>query len=280
MKHLVPKWSYYRDIRKLNAFLDPIITQALRLSPEELDHNLKKEETFLHQLARSTRDAKIIRDQLVAILLAGRDTTACTLSWTFLELARHPEVTKKLRKEITERLGDKPPTYQDIKDMKYLTWVMNETLRRYPVVPVNVRYSLTNTTLPRGGGPDGTLPVGVRKGTPIVYNPLYMQRRRDIYPPVSDAFPYHPDEWAPDRWATWTPKSWQYIPFNGGPRICIGQQFALVEMGYTICRILQHFNYVADLGGKDQEVLQHDIVLIPGQGIKVGFYRTNKEFST
>ena len=276
-------WSYYRDIKKLNAFLDPIITQALALSPEELDHKLTKEDTFLHQLARATRDRKVIRDQLVAILLAGRDTTACTLSWTFLELARHPEVVSKLRKEIIERLGTdgKAPTYQDIKEMKYLTWVMQETLRRYPAVPLNVRTAVVNTTLPTGGGPDGTLPIGIRKGTPIAYTPFVMQRRRDLYPPVSDSFPYDPDEWAPDRWATWTPKPWHYIPFNGGPRICIGQQFALVEMGYTICRMLQHFDHVAELGdsleGKGQDIFKFDVILIPAKGIKLGFYRSNKE---
>ena len=74
--------------------------------------------------------------RLIAVLLAGRDTTACTLSWTIYELARFPEVVKKLRAEILATVGpDRAPTYDDLKGMKYLQNVMNETLRLYPVVP-------------------------------------------------------------------------------------------------------------------------------------------------
>jgi cytochrome P450 len=107
----------------INEFVTPYIEQALRLSPEELATKTKSEEgyTFLHALASFTRDRKVLRDQLVAVLLAGRDTTASTLSWTFYELARHPRVVKKLREEIIEHVGlERPPTYSDLKNMKYL----------------------------------------------------------------------------------------------------------------------------------------------------------------
>ena len=107
----------------INEFVTPYIEQALRLSPEELATKTKSEEgyTFLHALASFTRDRKVLRDQLVAVLLAGRDTTASTLSWTFYELARHPQVVKKLREEIIEHVGlERPPTYSDLKNMKYL----------------------------------------------------------------------------------------------------------------------------------------------------------------
>ena len=107
----------------INEFVTPYIEQALRLSPEELATKTKSEEgyTFLHALASFTRDRKVLRDQLVAVLLAGRDTTASTLSWTFYELARHPQVLKKLREEIIEHVGlERPPTYSDLKNMKYL----------------------------------------------------------------------------------------------------------------------------------------------------------------
>ena len=211
----------------MEAFIEPYISQALAMTPAELEQKLQKSETFVHALARFTRDRKVIRDQLVAVLLAGRDTTASTLSWVFLELARNPAVVKKLRAEIVEQLGTsgRAPSYQDLKDMKYVTYIINETLRLYAVVPYNVRESLVDTTLPHGAGPDGLDPVGVKAGTPIGFSTLMMQRRRDLYPPISDRFPYDAQEWAPERWATWIPKSWQFIPFSGGPRICIGQNF-------------------------------------------------------
>ena len=298
----MPRKSFRAGIRIIDDFIEPYISQALSLSQEELNEKLSKSDTFIHALARFTRSRKVIRDQITAILLAGRDTTAATLSWAFFELARHPKVLKKLREDIVNVVGEsRPPTYDNLKDMKYLTYVINETLRLYPAVPFNVRTALVDTSLPRGGGPDGMSTVGIRKGTSVGYSTLVTQRRRDLYPSTSQDFPYDPLEWAPDRWFTWTPKSWNYIPFNGGPRwvvdisllsflysknkedhvlhadsatyyrICIGQQFAVVEMGYTICRILQTMETVEDRGSKGS--LKTEIVLTPAEGIKVAFWK-------
>lgn len=169
-----------------------------------------------------------MRDQLVAVLLAGRDTTASTLSWTFYELARHPDIVSKLREEIIGTVGlERAPTYADLKGMKYLQNVLQETLRLYPVVPFNVRLALKDTTLPRGGGPDGLSPVGVLKDTPIGYSTLVMQRRADLTPPHKLASGQVAEvlDFCPDRWETWQPKPWTYIPFNGGPRVCLISAF-------------------------------------------------------
>lgn len=120
---LVPRKSFYKALKVINEFVTPFIEDTLRLSPEELTTKTKTEEgyTFLHALASYTRDKQMLRDQLVAVLLAGRDTTASTLSWTFYELARHPEIFKKLREEIVSQVGvDEAPTYRHLKDMKYL----------------------------------------------------------------------------------------------------------------------------------------------------------------
>ncbi|CZT02962.1 related to n-alkane-inducible cytochrome P450 [Rhynchosporium graminicola] len=283
----VPRASFKKGIKTIDEFVNPFIDQALSLSQDELDTKTKSEEgyTFLHALASFTRDRKVLRDQLVAVLLAGRDTTASTLSWTFYELARHPEVVKKLCNEIENVVGlDRAPTYADLKGMKYLQNVMHETLRLYPVVPFNVRLALKDTTLPRGGGPDGLSPIGILKDTPIGYSTLIMQRRPDLTPPVPN--PSNPQkpitvlDFYPERWQTWQPKPWTYIPFNGGPRICIGQQFALTEMGYTIVRMLQRFEDVENfMGGVDggNPCLKAEIVLQPGQGVRVGFRERSRE---
>lgn len=232
LRHFMPMGDFYRGLKAMDQYVEPWITAALSLDESELQSKLEKKDTFLHALARRTKDRKVIRDQLISLLLAGRDTTSTTLSWLILELARNPAVLQKLRAEIANVVGSggQLPSYDNIKNMKYLTWIINETLRLYPVVPFNVRDSLTDTTLPRGGGPDGTEPIGIPKGTPIGYSTLIMQRRRDLYPPISELFPYDPMEWVPERWATWQPRlfgGWTYIPFNGGPRICIGQQCKL-----------------------------------------------------
>jgi cytochrome P450 len=152
---------------------------------------------------------------------------------------------------------------------------MNETLRVYPVIPFNVRVALHDTTLPRGGGPDGMSSVGVLKDTPVGYSTLVMQRREDLYPPKSSDFP-DVLEFIPERWDAWVPKSWQYIPFNGGPRICIGQQFALTEMAYTIARILQRFDHIENRM-KTSPSYKTDIVLQPLEAVDLAFFADTPE---
>lgn len=162
--------------------------------------------------------------------------------------------------------------------MKYLQNVMNETLRMYPAVPFNVRLALQDCTLPRGGGPDGSQPVAILKDTPIGYSTLLMQRRDDLYPPASETFA-PADQFSPDRWFHWQPKPWQYVPFNGGPRICIGQQFALTEMGYVLTRLFQRFerveSFMQDVDGGNP-TLKAEIVIQPGDGVKVAFWEAKK----
>ena len=122
-------------------------------------------------------------------------------------------VVAKIRREILERIGPtRRPTYDDIKNMTYLQHVVNETLRKYPSVGANVRYALRDTTIPRGGGPDGLQPVAIPKGHAVVYSTIYMQRDGRLFPPPSAEFP-NVLEYSPERWDQWIPKSWHYLPF-------------------------------------------------------------------
>lgn len=123
--------------------------------------------------------------------------------------------------------------------------------------------ALKDTTLPRGGGPDGQSPVGVLKDTPIFYSPLFMQRRETHYPTGFDYL-----EFRPERWKDWYPTPWTYLPFNGGPRICIGQGFALTEVSYTVARLLQTFSNLENRMS-DEETMKSDIVLRPANGVQV-----------
>jgi cytochrome P450 len=267
------RMGFYESMKVINSFVSTFIDQALALPPEELEKKTNHDEgyTFLHAIAGYTRDRETLRDQLVSILLAGRDTTACTLTWAIYHLSMDPSITAKLRQEIINTVGlERQPTYEDLKNMRYLQHILNETLRLYPVVPYNVRLALKDTTLPTGGGPDGNQPIGILAGTPIGYSTLILQRREDLYPPPSPSFP-PVSAFAPERWDSWTPKSWTYVPFNGGPRICIGQQFALTEMAYTLVRMFQRFQTVENHMGGVEPGLHADIVLQPAKEIKVVF---------
>lgn len=111
-----------------------------------------------------------------------------------------------------------------------------KALRLYPVVPINVRMASKDTHLPLGGGPDGKSPLHVHKGEDIMYSVYTMHRLPETFGPDAEEF-------RPERWEKTRP-GWGYLPFNGGPRICIGQQFALTEAAYTIVRILQEFETI------------------------------------
>jgi hypothetical protein len=175
--------GFYDSIKIINDFVSTFIDTALALSPEELEKKTNHDEgyTFLHAIAGYTRDRDMLRDQLVSVLLAGRDTTACTLTWVIYHLSIDPTITAKLRQEILQTVGpDRQPTYEDLKNMKYLQHILNETLRLYPVVPYNVRMALKDTTLPTGGGPDGTQPIGTRRYTDRLLDPRYATPRRFV----------------------------------------------------------------------------------------------------
>ncbi|KAI9811230.1 MAG: hypothetical protein M1827_005562 [Pycnora praestabilis] len=182
-------------------------------------------------------DPLLVRDQLVHVLIAGRDTTACTMSWVFFLLVRHPKILERLRSEIRSTVpnGEKL-TRSHIQHMPYLKNVLNETLRLYPQLPFNIRVAVKTTILPIGGGPDGHHPVLIRKGTGVGYSVYHMHRRTDLYGP--DATEFRPERW---EGTELDHIGWGFMPFHGGPRICLGKEFALIEASYGIVRILQAF---------------------------------------
>ena len=107
-------------------------------------------------------------------------------------------------------------------------------LRLYPPVPLHNREAVKTTVLPTGGGPDGNSPMLVRKGELVVFSQYVNSRRRNIYGVDADDF-------RPERWQTGelAKIGWAYFPFNGGPRQCLGEDFATIEISYTIVRLLQ-----------------------------------------
>ena len=149
LQFLVPKSSLWRALKVVDAFVEPFIDQALKMDVEDLKQLSSQDHSFLQAVAvTGTRDRKVIRDQIVNILLAGRDTTAGILSFMFLELSRHPEIVIKLRDEVLARIGiDARPTYQDLNDMPYLKSTINEVLRLYPVLPYNVSLQRTHASI-------------------------------------------------------------------------------------------------------------------------------------
>lgn len=130
---------------------------------------------------------------------------------------------------------------------------------------------MTDTSLPNA---DRSYPdITTVKGDAIFYSTFAMQRRHDLYPPPSATFA-PADQFSPERWETWSPKPWHYIPFNGGPRICVGQNFALTEMAYVCVRILQRYERMEGRDDYDKQFHKVEIVGTPGRGVQyvLAFY--------
>ncbi|CAI7601871.1 unnamed protein product [Penicillium glandicola] len=236
--------EYNKSVKDTRSFVERYVQRTIDYrvaanSGQEVDQKIKQltesRYVFSYELSKQTLDKTNLTDELLSIMFAGRDTTAALLSLVFFELARHPDVWNILRKEVLALEGRKP-SFEDLKSMTYMTWVLNETLRLRPLVPFNIRQARRDTYLPVGGGPDGKSPVLVPKGHEVFFTIYVMQRDNEIYGP-------DPDNFRPERWEKFKPR-WAYVPFNGGPRICIGQQFALTEAGYTITRIMQQFESI------------------------------------
>ncbi|KAK0484364.1 cytochrome P450 [Armillaria luteobubalina] len=226
----------------VNQFIEPIVNEAVQQRDEEkngireIDDTQK--DTLLGHLVRETSDPKVLKDEILNILIAGRDTTGWTLSVLVYFLCTNPLVCTRLREEIINAVGPvRRPTFEDIKGMKYLRAVINETMRLYPAVPVNIRTSINETTLP-SDDPDEK-DIYIPAGTPIPYSVFLMHRRKDLWGPNADQF--DPLRFIDEQHHRIVKNPWIFLPFNAGPRICLGQQFAYNEMSFIIIRLLQAF---------------------------------------
>ncbi|KAJ5771826.1 hypothetical protein N7520_002355 [Penicillium odoratum] len=261
---------------QVHEVVDHYVNVALQ-SKRNADCKNNSRYIFLDALAADTDDPKILRDNMLNILLAGRDTTASLLSSTFYYLARHPNVFIRLRHEIVDVFGDsKNPqeiTHTKLKDISYLRYVLNETLRLQPPVPINFRVATKNTSLPVGGGPDQQSPIYIKKGTMCSYNVYAMHRRTDLWGKDARSF-------RPERWEENAKHGWEYLPFNGGPRICLGQQYALTEASYTVVRLLQAFDTLENadprLGLDEEPVKQSNLTMMHDAGVSVRLYSSNR----
>ncbi|KAJ7433135.1 cytochrome P450 [Mycena galericulata] len=236
----------------IRTFLDPILSEAVakkRASGSETvfdvkptittEREVQEGETLVEHLLNYTEDRTILRDEILNISVAGRDTTACLLTFVMYMLTDHPAVLKRLRAEILETVGpERAPTPEDFREMKYLRAVLNETLRLYPPVPMNMRSTTTPVILP---STTGGKPFYIPAHSKVPFSVLVMQRRTDLWGP--DAIQWDPDRFIDERLHKYlTPNPFIFLPFNAGPRICLGQQFAYHEASFFLVRLFQAFS--------------------------------------
>jgi cytochrome P450 len=167
------------------------------------------------------------RDEIKTLLIAGHETTATTLGWTFYLLSKHPEIQERLRAELAQVLGDRPPVAADVVNLEYTTKVLYESLRLYPPLWIVSRMPIADDAI---GG------YAVPAGTSIIISSYLTHRHPDFWD--------NPEGFDPERFTPEARKArhrYAYIPFGGGPRGCIGFPFAMLEMPLVLARVLQRF---------------------------------------
>ncbi|KAG2004914.1 cytochrome P450 [Coprinopsis cinerea AmutBmut pab1-1] len=235
-----PLAEFWSDVVKpgrevIDRFAEKVINGRLKKGGGA---EFEERDTLLEHLLNKTTDTRMIKDELFSMLVAGRDTTSCTLSYAMYNMTQHPEVVARLREEVMEYVGPtKRPTYDDIKGMKYIRAFINEVLRLYPPVPLNWRQPQKSTVFKTKDGPRYYIPAK----TTVRYSVWAMHRRKDLWGPDADKF--DPDRFLDERLKEYLiPNPFIFVPFNAGPRICLGQQFAYNEVSFFLIRLLQQFS--------------------------------------
>ncbi|XP_002025278.2 uncharacterized protein LOC6600179 [Drosophila persimilis] len=227
---------------------------------EDDDLGQKRRMALLDVLLQSTIDGASlsnddIREEVDTFMFEGHDTTTSAISFCLYEISRHPQVQQLLVEEIHEVLGvdrQRPVTLRDLGELKYLENVIKESLRLHPPVPMIGRWFNEDVEIRGKRIPAGTnYTVGIFV---LLRDPEYFES---------------PDEFKPDRFDSTSPQThpYAYIPFSAGPRNCIGQKFALLEMKSTISKLLRNFELLP-LGPEPRPAM--NIVLRSANGVHLG----------
>nr|KYP47625.1 Cytochrome P450 97B2 [Cajanus cajan] len=259
----IPVWEIpiWKDIsprlRKVNAALklindtlDDLIAICKRMVDEEElqfheEYMNEKDPSILHFLLASGDDVcyKQLRDDLMTMLIAGHETSAAVLTWTFYLLSKEPRVMSKLQEEVDSVLGDRFPTIEDMRKLKYTTRVINESLRLYPQPPVLIRRSIDEDVL-------GEYPI--KRGEDIFISVWNLHRSPELWD--------NADKFEPERWALDGPnpnetnQNFKYLPFGGGPRKCVGDLFASYETVVALAMLVRRFNFQMAVGAPPVEM--------------------------
>jgi len=255
-------------IEKRRAALEESLANGtykpLSMANEEI--GTRTQMAFLDILLQSTIDGKPlsnddIREEVDTFMFEGDDTTTSCVSHALYSIARHPEVQAKLVQEIYEIIGkdkDAPITIQQLQDLKYLECVIKETLRLYPSVPAIGRKTDTDITI------DGKL---IPANTSIYLVFFWAHRDPEFFP--------EPDVFKPERFledvqelkSKGKSQTFSYLPFSAGPKNCIGQKFALLEVKSMVSKILRHYELLP-LG--PSLVPMMNFILRSASGIHIG----------
>jgi cytochrome P450 len=266
---MTPQWLPTRRnlqakqaVRNLTQIIDRIIEQR-RASNEDAGDLLS---LLIHAQDEdgSRMTTQQLRDEALTLFLAGHETTASTLSWTWMLLAQNPRVEQKLHAELDSVLEGRIPTLDDLPHLPYTSHILTESMRLYPPAWAIARLAIEDHAI--AGFP-------VPKGTGIAAVSWVVHRDPRWYG--------HPEQFLPERWEGDLLKQiprFAYFPFGFGPRQCIGNSFALMEAALVLATLAQRFRFA--LATNDAVQPLASITLRPRQGLHVRLDARGPERST
>ncbi len=223
-----------RAAKTIHDAVDNIIAKA-----EEGDH----EGTLVAEFLKANKGEsgvdlmtkQQIRNELIVLFMAGHETTANVLAWTWYLISQTPEVEAKLHAELDEVLAGRTPEMSDVENLKYTRAILDETMRLYPPVPILSREAMAEDTIR-----DRKIPAG----SIMLIVPWLIHRHKKYWD--------KPDHFIPERFMPDAPKpiKFSYIPFSAGPRVCLGKNFGIVESVLTIAMLAQRFRLSMPMGTK------------------------------
>lgn len=236
----VPTWSNLR-FRRAMDLLDAAIARILserRADPTDRGDLLSMLMSVQDEQTREQMTDQQLRDEVLTLFLAGHETTATLLSWTWKLLTQHPQWALAIRDEAHAVLGGRPPTLEDLGKLTVTERVIKESMRLHPPVWIMERTAIED---------DEVEGFAVDRDTIVAACPWTLHRNPALWP---DPLRFDPDRFTPERSAD--RHRYAYIPFGAGPRICIGNGFAMMEAKIILATLLQRFDITVQAPGEVQ----------------------------
>lgn len=195
-----------------------------------------------------------IREQILGMILGGHETTSSALAWIWYELDRHPEVRHKLQQELNQILGGQLPTVEQLEELQYTRMVIDECLRLHPPFWFENRNAMCDVEL------GGHL---IPKGSLVLFTRYTLHRHRRFW---QDPLKFRPERQHPDN-PEHRRSDFVQVPFGGGPRVCIGIHFAIMELVLVVAVISQRFEVI--VAPEDRHEMAAKMTMFPKHGVKV-----------
>jgi cytochrome P450 len=252
----MPSWMptpanarFKRALAVMDGMVQRIIDEHRRGKPK--DDVLSMLMAARDEDTKDSMSDRQLRDEILTIVLAGHETTANLLAWTLFLLSKHPDVERRVHREVTDVVGDRAPTLADLPKLAFTTHVLEESMRLYPPAWSFERQAIADDVV---GGYE------VKAGTIVALSP-YVLHRHPRYWDNPEGF--DPDRFSPERSAG-RPR-YAYLPFGAGPRTCIGNGFAMMEGQLLLATLIQKHRLVLVSGAPIE--LEPMVTLRPKGGI-------------